>query len=325
MRNRTFALGLLALSLAGCEQQETASPRADVEQMQLEMAPGSDASTQQFGFMEAMETGPVVFGSGAQSARDAALMVESSANSQSRVQSEEAPAITQIAYAYSWGFRVSAEDLPTLQQNHQALCQAMGDECRVISLSQSGNDDYAYGRMELQVAASQVDALGQRLNSVGDDLDAEQISFAISGEDLTDDIIDNEARLEARTALRDRLMEVLRNRQGSVGDLVEAERGVAEVNEEIDATRSRLENLRGRVAYSAVSIEYDPGMGEYTTGFWSPISYAIGAVGSTLGVVIAGLIYVAVALVPITLFLLGLRWLWIRSGLRLRRRKEENV
>ncbi len=164
----------------------------------------------------------------------------------------------------------------------------------------------------MQVAADRVEEFGQALNTATEGVDAEQISFGISGEDLTDDIIDTEARLAARQLLRDRLMEVLRTRQGSVGDLVEAERGVAEVNEEIDAASSRLENMRNRVAYSDVSIEYDPDMGQYTVGFWAPIAYAFGAIGSTLGVVIAALIYIAVALVPISAFILGLRWLWRR-------------
>lgn len=313
---------LTSIALIGC-QGEQSTPEGDVERMEADMAAPGEAPATEFGFMEAMETGPVIFGSGADSARDAARAVQTSASQGARAESENAPPDAQIAYAYSWGFRVAAEDLSPLQQRHQALCQSMATDCRILSLSHSGNGEYGYGRMELQVAAAQVETFGEQLNSAGDELDAEQISFAISGEDLTDSIIDNEARLAARMVLRDRLMEVLRNRQGSVGDLVEAERGVAEVNEEIDATRSRLENLRNRVAFSSVSIEYDPGMGQYTVGFWAPISYAFGAVGSTLGVVIAGLIYVAVALVPISLFFFGLRWLWIRSGLRLRRKKDE--
>ncbi len=261
----------------------------------------------------------MVYGSGSEAARRAASSAEADANLASR---ENTAPDTQIAYAYSWGFQVSAEDLPTLQERHRALCQSLGDDCRTITLSQSGNGEYAYGRMHMQVAAEQMDAFGEALTAATDDVDAEQISFGISGEDLTDDIIDTEARLAGRRLLRDRLMEVLRTRQGTVGDLVAAERGVAEVNEEIDAAASRLENMRGRVAYSSVTIEYDPEMGQYTVGFWAPIAYAFGAIGSTLGVVIAGLIYLAVALVPITIFLLGLRWLWRRWRARSTRKEE---
>jgi uncharacterized paraquat-inducible protein A len=48
-------------------------------------------------------------------------------------------------------------------------------------------------------------------------------------------------------------------------------------------------------------------------------------VGSTLGVTIAAIIYIAVALVPVIAFLLLLRWLWRRSGFRIRRNKTTSV
>lgn len=313
-------LALTALAgLSGCNAEET-TPRAEVEQMEMDFATADDAPTQNFGFVEAQSSGPFSGPSGAESARMAANSAESSARSDARSAEDPAPG-TQIAYAYSWGFQVAADDLPALQQGHRELCESMGANCRVLSLSQSGDGDYGYGRMELQVAASEIDGFSAALNSAGDELDAEQISFAIYGEDLTDDIIDSEARLAARTVLRDRLMEVLRNRQGSVADLVAAERGVATVNEEIDATQSRLANLRNRVAYTAVSIEYDPQMGYYSVGFWAPVSEALRSVTTTLGVAVAAVVYLVVGAFPFVLLFFALRWLWRKSGLRLWRRK----
>lgn len=298
------------MSLIGCADER--SPREQVEILEIAAADGGEAPVNQFGFMEAMEQGPVLFESGGDAARDAAASAAADV-AMTTGDASEPPADAQIAYTYSWGFAVDAGDLPILQERHRSLCLSLGENCRILSLSQSGNGDYAYGRVRMQVAAERAEEFGQALTLAGEELDAEQVSFAISGEDLTDDIIDTEAHLAARRLLRDRLMDVLRSRQGSVGDLVAAERGVAEVNEEIDAATSRLENMRNRITYSNITIEYDPEMGQYNVGFWAPIAYAFGAVGSTLGVVIAGLIYLAVALVPISLFALGLRWLWRRA------------
>ncbi|WP_271077417.1 DUF4349 domain-containing protein [Aurantiacibacter sp. MUD61] len=305
MRIHLFLPAAALLLAAGCAEERSA--RQQVEEMEWDNY-SEEAPQTEFGFAQAMEE-PVLIGSGADAARTAA---EQAARSTIGEDTQSAPD-TQIAYSYSWGFQVSAEELPVLQERHRALCSSFEEGCRVISLSQSGNGDYAYGRVRMQVVADRAEEFGEALTAAGDDLDAEQISFAISGEDLTDDITDTEARLEARTELRDRLMGVLRNRQGSVNDLVQAERGVAEVNEEIDAAASRLQNMRNRVAYSSVSIEYDPQLGEYNVGFWAPIANAFGAISTTLGVTIAALIYVAVALIPITAFILGLRWLWRRT------------
>ena len=314
MRSAT-RLGWLAAAVmlaAGCGESPT--PAEEVQSLDLSTGSG-DAPQAQFGFQEAAQP---AFGSGAEAARQAASSARARPSGES-----DAPDGAQIAYSYAYGFRVDAENLPGLQQRHRALCVEMGSDCRVLSLVQSGDEDYGYGEMQLQVAASRVEEFGGQLSAAAEGIDAEQVSFGISGEDLTEQIIDTEAHLEGRRVLRDRLMQVLRTRQGSVGDLVQAERGVAEVNEEIDAASQRLANMRNRVAFSAVGITYDPMLGEYQVGFSRPIAEAFGAIGSTLGVTVAAIIYIAVALVPITLIAFLLRWLWRRSGLSLRRRKRE--
>jgi hypothetical protein len=310
---RLGCLAALAMLAAGCG--ESRNPTEEVQSLDLSTG-NSGAPQTQFGFQEAMYQ-PAI-GSGAVAARQAASSARARTNGESDAQEG-----AQIAYSYAYGFRVDAKNLPGLQQRHRALCLEMGSDCRVLSLVQSGNEDYGYGEMKLQVAASRAEEFGTQLSKATDGIDAEQVSFGISGEDLTEQIIDTEARLEGRRVLRDRLMEVLRTRQGSVGDLVQAERGVAEVNEEIDAATQRLASMRNRVAFSAVNITYDPMLGEYQIGFTRPIAEAFRSVGSTLGITVAVIIYAVVALVPIIALLLGLRWIWRKSGFRLRRRRDE--
>lgn len=302
-------LAALAMLAAGCGESRTPAEEAQ----SLDMS--GDAPANEFGFSEAVAP---TFGSGADAARNAARSARPPSNGES-----DAEEGAQIAYSYSYGFRVDADNLPGLQQRHRALCIEMGSDCRVLSLVQSGDENYGYAEMQIQVAATRAEEFGGRLSEAAEGIDAEQVSFGISGEDLTEQIIDTEAHLEGRRMLRNRLMEVLRTRQGSVADLVQAERGVAEVNEEIDAASQRLASMRNRVAFSAVGITYDPMLGEYQIGFTRPIAEAVGAIGSTLGITIAVIIYAVVALGPITAFVLVLRWLWRRSGLTLRRRKPE--
>ncbi|HSG56805.1 MAG TPA: DUF4349 domain-containing protein [Paracoccaceae bacterium] len=311
MRKALLFAGALALLVGGCgnNDREVAERATTVD---IAEAPQND-----FGFMEAQET-PILpsvgvpTGPSPQDAASDALSEARSNNAEPAGVAPDAAAARQIAYSYNWGFRVDAESLPVLQQRHRALCEDMGSDCRILSLSQSGDTEYAYGSVRMQVVASRAKAFGEQLAASTEGVDAEQVSFAIAGEDLTDNITDTEARLAGRRLLRDRLMEVLRNRQGSVADLVAAERGVAEVNEEIDAATARLATMRNSVAYSAVAIEYDPMLGQYQMGFSRPIAAALESAGSTLGVVVAGLIYLVVALVPIGLFVIGVMWLWRR-------------
>ncbi|MEO5708043.1 MAG: DUF4349 domain-containing protein [Alteraurantiacibacter sp.] len=315
MRNVILA-GAVLLLAAGCSDREQS-----VEQIEAyAIADVDEAPQNEFGFAEALEQDTLLPSTGP-SARMAADMAASGARNNAEAPSSvpsDAPVVRQIAYSYNWGFRVDAGGLPVLQQRHRALCEAMGEDCRILSLSQSGESDNAYGRVRLQVIARRATEFGEQLAASTEGVDAEQVSFAIEGEDLTDQITDTQAHLAGRRLLRDRLMEVLRSRQGSVADLVAAERGVAEVNEEIDAATARLATMRNSVAYSAVEIEYDPMLGQYRAGFARPIGEAISNAGTTLGVVIAAIIYLLVALLPIILLVLTLRWVLHRFGLRLR-------
>ncbi len=121
-------------------------------------------------------------------------------------------------------------------------------------------------------------------------------------------------------------MEVLRNRTGTVAELVEAERGVAQVNEEIDQASSWLAEMRGRVAFSDISIGYESGA-RSSGGFWEPISWAMGAAGAALGGAIAALIMLVAWLLPWLLALAGAIWVWRKVGLPFwkRRNSEEAV
>ena len=135
----------------------------------------------------------------------------------------------QVAYRYAYGFRLPSDAIRPLQERHADMCEAKGpDVCRIISMDQAENEgDYAYGNLTLAVRARDARTFGKELANASGKVDGELVSSSIEGEDLSKRIVDTEARLRARTVLRDRLMEVLRTRKGSVQELVEAERGVA--------------------------------------------------------------------------------------------------
>lgn len=221
----------------------------------------------------------------------------------------------QIAYRYEYGFRLPSKAIAPLQEQHADMCQAKGpDICRIISMSKAdAQGDYTFGNLHIAVAAKQARDFGKQLTRMAEGADGEQTSSAISGEDLSKQIIDTEARLRARTVLRDRLMEVLRNRKGTVAELVEAERGVAQVNEEIDQATSWLSEMRGRVAFSQMHIQYSSGSPN-SGGFLDPIRQALGSVGSIIGTVISVIIVALAWGLPLALFGGLLLWAWRKLG-----------
>lgn len=226
----------------------------------------------------------------------------------------------QIAYTYRLGFQLPLGSIKPVQEQHAEMCESRGPQkCRIISMRQDDSgEEYASGRLEIAVAASDARAFAKQLETTSGDANGELTSSSLTGEDLSKDIVDTEARLRSREMLRDRLMDILARRAGTVSELVEAERGVAQVNQEIDQARSWLETMRGRVAFSEMTIDYSAGARSPVGGFSEPIVTAWNSLGGILGGVIAGIMVMLTALVPIALLIAVLRAVLHRFGYRLR-------
>lgn len=220
----------------------------------------------------------------------------------------------KIAYRFGYGFRIPADALKPLQDRHADLCESRGPNvCRIISMEQADNESgVTAGTLHLAVASPLARSFGKDLTRTAESAEGELISSSIDGEDLSKQMVDTEARLRARIVLRDRLMDVLKNRRGTVAELVEAERGVARVNEEIDQARSWLAEMRGRVDFSQIHIDYASGVIQ-RGGFAEPVGEAFASAGETLGGMLAGLIRLLTVLLPLILlcWLLVLGWRWM--------------
>lgn len=321
---KSICVATLALALiTGCNDtsEDEASPRAMIAQVDPDSG-REGAPRNSFGFMEAMEQGGVdVTGRESQALRKATLrnavdIIEEDTPTRPRAERAEKG---QIAYSYGFGFRIDGDKIGRLQAAHVAMCEAMGPNCRVLRMSAASMDSWdGYGELQLQIASDKVRTFGDGIAEPAEDIGGELVSSVRDGEDLSEQIIDTEARLASRLLLRDKLTAILAGNRGSVDELVKAEKAVAEVNEEIDATRTKLEKFRNRIRFSDVKIEYEPYFGQSQVGFGMPVMQALRSIGSTLGGATAALIYALTALVPFILFVLLLRWVLHRFGMRLR-------
>ena len=224
--------------------------------------------------------------------------------------------LPRMAYVFDYGFRLAADAIAPLQQKHADMCEALGpSQCQIVSLTRTGEEDDITGQLQLAVATERARGFAELLSAAADRDGAESIRADIQGEDMSKTIVDTEARLRSRIALRDRLMEVLETRRGKVEELVAAERNVAQVNEEIDEAQSWLRETRGRVAYSRMTLTYETA--NPAGSFLKPIEGALGAVGSILGVIVAALILITAVAGPFLLGTLGIS--------RLARRRKEAI
>jgi hypothetical protein len=230
-----------------------------------------------------------------------------------------AQAAPEIAYTYSFGYRVDAPDVPQLQRRHVAMCDRLGPaRCRIVSMTRdSGDGQFVQAALSLLVDARIARAFGDRLDAAVAGAGGAVSARGIQAEDLSKQIVDNEARVRGKQALAERLLALLQNRQGKVGELVEAERAYASAQEELDSARSWLAEMRGRVAMSKLEISY-ASESPQGSGWWQPIRSSIAEAGQVFGSSIAALITLLLALLPWVLAAAGLIWLlrrlrWFRQ------------
>ncbi|WP_452230534.1 MULTISPECIES: DUF4349 domain-containing protein [unclassified Lacinutrix] len=80
-------------------------------------------------------------------------------------------------------------------------------------------------------------------------------SKRISSKDVTEDFIDLEARLQAKRTLETRYLELL-SKAKNVKEILEIERELSVLREEIESKQGRLKYLQSRVSLSTINIDF---------------------------------------------------------------------
>ncbi|WP_164549466.1 DUF4349 domain-containing protein [Tsuneonella rigui] len=246
------------------------------------------------------------------SAMSAGEAVEAAAVDASTADGSVIPAsMPQLAYDFGLSFRLPSDEIGKLMRRHASVCEQQGPQsCRIVGMDLSGDAERedVHGTLSLAVASSHARAVSALMDEEASDAGAKQVSATIGSQEVSKQVVDTEAHIRSREQLRDRLTEVLRTRKGSVKELVEAERQVAAVNEEIDQARSWLAETKGRVAFSRMDIDYAPAAAP-ASDFLAPISSALGSIGGLLGTIIGALIVMLAIALPLLGAALGGRWI----------------
>lgn len=221
-----------------------------------------------------------------------------------------------LAYSYSMGIEAPKAEIAGLVSAHQAACAAAGPAvCQVLGSSVNAyGDDQVSGYLSLRAEPKWLEAFRGGVASDAERSGGKLVSNAVSTEDLTQFIVDSEARLQAKKALRERIRTLLETREGSLSDVLAAERELANVQGEIDAMTASLAAARARVSMSALSISYqsDP---ETSVSMWKPLVEAFAGFGRASAASVAEAVNFVARTWPY--FLIGLFVLWVlRAWLR---------
>lgn len=107
-------------------------------------------------------------------------------------------------------------------------------------------------RMTIRVRSEFFDEL---LNEI--DKEAAYVHYRnIRTEDVGKQFVDLESRLKTKREVQERYKQILRTKAGKIEELLSAEKQIGELQEEIEATVSRLIYLKDQVAYSTINLEF---------------------------------------------------------------------
>lgn len=136
----------------------------------------------------------------------------------------------------------------------------------------------------------------------------------ITGQDVTEEFIDLEARLRAKRALEAQFLEIMKRAQ-KVTDALEVQSQIADVRGEIERMEGRRRFLENQAALSTINVMLHtpaPLVAATTGGFWHGIKASFGDGLDAASHIIFGLVQFVIVLIPIALFILLPAWLLLR-------------
>lgn len=186
----------------------------------------------------------------------------------------------------------------------------------VVGENISGTDGDAYASVTVQVPADSLDPYLEQLQALGtvDSLD-------VSAQDITTQVVDLDARIDALQTSIDRLTTLMAEAE-RVEDLLAVETELARRQAELDSLTAQRTYLADQVAMSTVTVSLapitrvadveTPGFLSGLSSGWSALVALVGYAFTALGFLLPFLLIAGVIAIPVT-------WLLVRQARRRRR------
>ncbi|MDX1971276.1 MAG: DUF4349 domain-containing protein, partial [Candidatus Sumerlaeia bacterium] len=118
-------------------------------------------------------------------------------------------------------------------------------------VSSSSIDGEKEGEMTLRIPNEKLDAALEGLTTVGKVKELNKTS-----DDVTERLVDQQARLQSKKALRDRLNKLL-ERSNTVDEVLKVEEQLGRLQADIESMEAQLRSLQGMVQHATVRIELE--------------------------------------------------------------------
>ncbi len=219
-----------------------------------------------------------------------------------------------IAYRHSLGLTLPKGQVDPMMAAHTDACRSAGTATCIVVNSNvySQDEDYASGNLSIRATPAWIETFMGSVESDAQKSGGEVTQRSTSAEDLTRQIIDTGARLEAQKTLQSRLLNLLERRDGELGELLQIERELARVTGQIESIEAQLKTLRLRVSMSYLDVNYQTKVPAFSGSRENPLGEAFGDFFYNLSGAIAAVITAFAVGLP-WIMLIGLfLWIWLK-------------
>ena len=171
----------------------------------------------------------------------------------------------------------------------------------------------------IRVPATQFGPALDQIRSTG----SRVIQEKISGQDVTEEFIDLEARLKTQKALESQFLEIMKQ-ANKVSDALEVQRQIAEVRTEIEKLEGRKRFLENRASLSTITVNLQSptAIAVNTSGFGRNIREAVADSVDVAVAIVLFLIRFVIVMIPIFILVIIPGWLIARFVLRRTRKMQ---
>src|SRR5690606_2272072 len=139
-----------------------------------------------------------------------------------------------------------------VEATHKKILQLASQYKGLVQSDNSGKDyNRVYKNLTVRVPTENFQSFIDGISEGVDYFDQRDISR----QDVSEEFVDLEARLKAKRVLEERYLELLK-KANKVEEMLQIERELSNIREEIEAKQGRLQYLQNQVSMSTVNIEF---------------------------------------------------------------------
>lgn len=179
---------------------------------------------------------------------DSPANYEAAAEAVDTAAAEANPTQSETKIIKTADLRFQSSDLDTSYEN---LKTGITKYKAIIQNDESGKtDESVYRNLTIRIPSQNFDSFISDISKGVQHFDRKEISQ----QDVTEEYVDTESRMKSKKKLEERYLQLL-SKASKVSEMLEIEKKLAEIREEIEAKEGQLKYMQNRVSMSTVNIQ----------------------------------------------------------------------